>query len=288
MLRIVTDSTCDMPLEKAKELGIDILPLSVLFGEKEYKDRVDLFEDEFYELLKNADSLPTTAQVNPDAFRKIFESYIENGDEVICITIAAKLSGTYQSAVIARELLGSDKIHIIDSQTVTAGALVLISEAVKLRDMGKSASEIVPAINELKSAIRIYAKIPILKYLKMGGRISPAAAMIGGALGIIPVIMIEDGEISVVGKGRGNAQADKIINSEIEKNQIHGDYSVVFAHACDLENGEEFKKSLCEKFQIASADLVGMGPVIGTHAGPGAVGLAYAVKQKIIMRNLHT
>ncbi len=202
-IRIITDSTSDIPVENQAAMGIDIVPLSVIFGEKKYTDGIELKKEQFYEMLSSAATLPTTSQVNPDEFEILFKSYVDAGDTVVGVFISSKLSGTYQSAVIAKDALGSDQIFIVDSKSATFGLALLVYEAIKMRDRGDSAVQIHAALNELSNRIKFYAVVNTLKYLKMGGRLSSSAAILGGVLHIKPLVSIIDGEVRSVAKERG-------------------------------------------------------------------------------------
>ena len=216
-IKIITDSTCDIDISRQEELGIEIVPLSIKFGDKEYIDGVTLTKSEFYKLLAQCDELPTTAQVNPKRFEKIFSDYINNGDEVIGLFISSKLSGTFQSAIIAKNLVGSEKIHLVDSKTVTFPLGLLVLEAAKMRDQGMSALEIIEKLEDLKTRLRFYAVLDTLKYLKMGGRLSPTSAFFGSVLQIKPIVSIVDGEVIAVDKKKGLRAASQSIGKKVEE-----------------------------------------------------------------------
>ena len=199
-IRIITDSTCDIELEEQERLRIDIVPLTVSFGEDQYLDRVEINKTNFFDKLRKCDSLPTTSQANPDGFLKLFSQYTDSGDVVVYISMSSKLSGTYQSALIAKDMAGSKDIYVIDSKNATFGLALLVRAAVKMRDEGKNADEIVNNIEDLISRIKLMAVVSTLRYLKMGGRISASVAAVGNILGIVPVLGLDDGEIKAFGK----------------------------------------------------------------------------------------
>ena len=208
MIRIVTDSTSDLSRERREELNIESLPLSVHFGEETFRDGVDITNREFYERLAQVETLPTTAQVNPEEFAALFRKYLDQGDEVVGIFISGAMSGTCQSAAIARDMVdGEAHIFIVDSHTVTFALGLLVETAVLLRDQGLSAREIAARIEELSGRTRLLAVVDTLKYLKMGGRIRAATAVVGGLLGISPIITIENGLVESIGKARGRKAA---------------------------------------------------------------------------------
>jgi DegV family protein with EDD domain len=278
-LRIITDSTCDIPVEAQEKLGIDIVPLSVHFGDKEYLDGVDLKNEQFYSMLENAKELPTTSQVNPSTFEEIFEKYIANGDTVLGIFISGKISGTYQSAVIAKDMVKSDKIYLIDSKTATFGLMIFVNEAVKMRDNGESIEKIVSVLENMSRNIKFYAIIKDLKYLKMGGRISSSTAIVGTLLGINPIVGIIDGEVKPLGKARGQKAAYKWVLSKIKEGNPDYSYAFGFAHSNAPSLMRDFIDFLSKELPIKHINTGDIGCVIGTHAGPGCVGAAYIEKE---------
>ncbi len=277
-IRIITDSTSDIPVEHQQLLGIDIVPLSVIFDEKKYTDGVDLKKEQFYDMLSKSTTLPTTSQVNPDEFEILFKRYIDAGDTVIGIFISGKLSGTYQSAVIAKEALESDQLFIVDSKSATFGLALLVHEAIKLRDSGVGAAQIYDTLVDLSRRVQFYAVVDTLKYLKMGGRLSSSAAILGGVLHIKPLVSIVDGEVKSVAKERGQKAAFAWILERMKKNEPDMQYPLVMGHSNDLRMMEEFKTFITSNINVAAPIICEIGCVIGTHSGPGCVGLAYIPK----------
>lgn len=280
MVKIITDSTCDLDIEKLNEMGVEMLPLTVLFGEESYKDRTEISPAEFFAKLEVSESLPTTSQINPADFEDVFRKHIENGDEVLGIFLSGNASGTCQSARIAAEAVGSDKISVVDSKQLTAGMTVLLMECVRLRDEGKSAKEIKTYIDEIKSKVRLVAMFSTLKYLCMGGRISKTAATFGTILGIYPMISIENGEgsVKVAGKVKGKKAAMKFIKDYFEANPVDETKTFAYAHTNSPEDLEILKETLSDSVKNERVITCNIGCVIGTHAGPGAVAIAYIGK----------
>lgn len=271
MIRIITDSTADFVNAENVALNVPVVPLKVIFGDTEYLDGVDLSNAEFYEKLINSDVLPTTSQPSPEAFMKEFAIAKEAGDEVICITVSSKLSGTYQSANIAKDILEYDKIHIVDSTTVTIGLQFVVRLAQKMVDEGKSVDEILEVVNDVVSRLEIYAIIDDLSYLCKGGRLSTSSAMMGKLLGIKPLIAIADGEISVYAKTKGMKAAYAKLVKAAENMEFS--YSYGIAYSPSLEAGAPFIEYVEERLGKASV-VCPIGAAIGTHAGPGALGFA--------------
>ena len=280
MIRIVTDSTSDLSRERREELNIESLPLSVHFGEETFRDGVDITNREFYERLAQVETLPTTAQVNPEEFAALFRKYLDQGDEVVGIFISGAMSGTCQSAAIARDMVdGEAHIFIVDSHTVTFALGLLVETAVLLRDQGLSAREIAARIEELSGRTRLLAVVDTLKYLKMGGRIRAATAVVGGLLGISPIITIENGLVESIGKARGRKAAFQWIERRMESEQPDLSLPVSFGHSNSPEAMAECQAYFADK--VAGAAVLGLdiGSVVGTHVGPGATGIVYFVKR---------
>ncbi len=280
MVKIITDSTCDLEIEKLNELGIEMIPLTVLFGDESFKDRIELSPSEFYSRLETSPELPTTSQVNPADFEDVFRKHIDNGDEVLGLFLSGNLSGTCQSARIAAETIGSDKISIVDSKQLTVGMTVLLLECVRLRDEGKTAKEIKTYIDEIKSKVRLIAMFSTLKYLCMGGRISKTAATFGTMLGIYPMICVENGEgiVNVTGKVKGKKAAMKFIKDYFDANPVDETKAFAYGHTNSLEDIEVLKETMADSVQNKNIVTCNVGCVIGTHAGPGAVVIAYISK----------
>ena len=276
-IKIITDSTSDIPFERQSELGIEIVPLTVRFGNEEYIDGVTLTKPQFFQKLASGSELPTTAQVNPEKFAQVFRRY-DKEDEIIGIFISSKLSGTFQSAVIAKDLLHSEKIHVIDSRSVTFGLALLVYEAVRMRDAGYSATEICNAMQSLTQRLRFYAVIDTLKYLKMGGRLSTSSALLGTMLRIKPIITLQNGVVEVIDKKQGQKSAVEAIAQKVQADQPDPNYQVVFGDSNAPNLTAMLKESLKGDVDVVGSTSVELGAVVGTHAGPGCAGLAYVMR----------
>jgi DegV family protein with EDD domain len=275
MVRIITDSTSDLGRAHGEELGIDILPLTVHFGQESFRDGVDISIPEFYAKLTSSNTLPSTSQVNPSDFETLFRQYTADGDEVLCLLISSDLSGTCQSALMARDMVGSENIHIVDTRSVTFALGLLVEEAVRLRDSGKTAAEIADVITGLSRRLCLVAAVSTLKYLKMGGRLSATSAVVGGLLNINPIVSVQNGKVEAIGKTRGRKAAFQFMLKYLQQNPADPGYPVAFGHSNDPE-----ALSACMEFFSAYVDtkscVVGdIGSIVGTHAGPGATGIAY-------------
>lgn len=278
MVRILTDSSCDISMEKGLALNIDIIPIEVHFNGKSFRSGIDITNSEFYEKLKNADKLPTTTQIIPITLEDRISKYLNMGDEVVCMFLSSEMSGTHANMVAVMNSMNSANIHIVDTKFTTFGLGLLVMEAVKLRDAGFSGKEIASKIQELVPRVTLYASLETLKYLKMGGRLSSTAAVVGGILGIYPIITIKNGKVESIGKARGRALANKNMLSMVEKKGISSDFGVTYGHSNAPDQCDNMKKlfsSLVSKKQHTTLEI---GPIVGTHIGPGAIGIAFISK----------
>lgn len=277
-IQIVTDSASDISQAEAKALNIDVLPLKTIFGEEEYLDGVTIDHVTFYNKLIESDVLPTTSQLSPFDFEKAFRSAVENGNEVICITVSSKLSGCYQSANIAAEEF-SGKVVVIDSLSVAIGERNLVNLAVQERNAGKSCSEIVAYLNEMTPKLRLIALVDTLEYLKKGGRVSSAAAMAGTLLGIKPVIAVDDGSVAILGKARGSKNGNNMLMTHVEKSGGI-DFSLPFSLAYSGLDDSMLQKYIQDSVSLYEGrasylPIHTIGSTIGTHVGPGAIAVAF-------------
>ncbi len=277
-VRIITDSTSDIGLKQAKELGVDILPLTVHFGQEEYLDGVNLTNEMFYEKLLTSEELPTTSQITVTTFETVFNEIVKEGDEAVVILIASKLSGTCQSAMIARNMVSPKRIRVIDSETVTFGLGVAVREAVRLRDLGMSATEIAEELERIKKNIWLLAYIDDLTYLQKGGRLSATSAFFGTLLGIKPIIEVKDGEVRLVHKERGLKNAFSWIIDTVKKTGIDLSRPYSFGHTNNPQLAKEFIAQFTEEISLPQTPLSDIGTVVGTHVGAGCTGFAFFKK----------
>lgn len=279
MIKIITDSTSDIDVTYAKELNIDIVPLKVIIDGKEYKDRVDLQPDQFYSLLEKSEVLPTTSQPSPQEFLNYYEEAKEKGDSVIVMTLSGTISGTYQSANIAKDLAEYENIYVIDSLNATQALRLLVLKAVALREEGKDAETIFNELQAYKERVRIVAFVDTLEYLCKGGRMSKTVAAAGTLLKVKPIIGLRDGKLEMFSKARGAVKATaKIIELIHEDGEIDFNEPICIGYTGNDEGLEKFEQALRDEFKFEDVLHGFVGPVIGTHAGPGARLIAYVKK----------
>lgn len=278
-VKFIIDSAGDMNPAECEKLGVTHLPLTVRFGDEEYADAVTLSHGDFYDKLTTNPNHPTTSQVTPAVFADAYEHLTAQGHEVVVITLSSRLSGTYQSAVIAADEY-EGKVFVVDSLNATAGEQVLLRRGLMLAQQGLSAEAIANQLNEEKSRIRLYAVVDTLEYLKKGGRISAATAVVGGMLNIKPLIAVQEGVVESVGKARGQKAANTQLRALVEKTGgIDPDMPAMMVWSGNSnENMRKFMEDHSDLWEGREMPAGSVGCVIGTHVGPGAFGLTYFEK----------
>ena len=277
-VHLIIDSTADLPLWVREKT--QVVPLKVRFDDEEFIDGVTITHKEFYEKLVESDVLPCTSQASPLDFDHVLHPIVEAGDSAVVITLASKLSGTYQSASIASEEM--DDVYVVDSESVAIGGGILVWRALQLVEQGLSAKEIAEQLDREKQQIHVIALVDTLEYLKKGGRLSKTAAFAGGLLNIKPVVGVRHGEIQVLGKARGSKQGNNLLVKEIEAaGGVDFDRPVLLGYT-GLSDAmvHKYKEDSEHLWKHAKEELhvVPIGSVIGTHVGGGAVAVAFFEK----------
>ncbi|NIK75708.1 DegV family protein with EDD domain [Paenibacillus castaneae] len=272
-VRIVTDSTADIPAEIRERLGISMVPLKVLFGEETYLDAVTIESKQFYEKLAESSSLPTTSQPSPLEFSEVYERLLsEDADApIISIHLSAVLSGTYQSAVIAHSMLEQESdITIINSKSASYGFGLRVIKAAEMAEAGESKERIIEEMERLAQNMELYFLVDTLDFLQKGGRIGKASALIGSILNIKPILSLDsEGVVLAVDKVRGSKKAMARIIAMLK--QTYGDdpVGVTFAYTDRKETAEELHELVKSEFNVKTVGWTTIGAVIGTHTGPG-------------------
>jgi len=278
MIRILTDMGSDIPYLRADAHGVEIAELDIRFDDFPYDYRNDTDFSVFYENLTRSKKLPTISQVTPGQYMDVFEDAKEKGEEVLVITISGKLSGTYQSAVMALEMCDYDAITLIDSHQCTITQRLLVDHAVKLRDAGKSRADIAAELERLRDSLSLVVLLDTLTYLKKGGRVPPAMAMLGTILNMKPAVMLRNGAVAPLSKARGFQAGKQILWKQFETDGFDPTWPVYFGYSLDKARGEAFMQETKEKYGLTDCRLFPVGGVIGTHAGPGGVAIGYRKK----------
>ena len=277
-IHIITDSASDISQEKAKEWGITVLPLTVRFGEDEYLDGVTLSPHDFYEKLVETDEIPKTSQISPYVYKDAFEKAMSEGNQVLCFCLSSGVSGSYRSACMAaRDYPG--QVFVIDTKQFCVSQYIIVERAVQLREVGVSAEKIAETILREQKDAHVIAVFDTLEYLKLGGRISSAVAVVGNILRVKPVLTIEEGVVKLLGKARGSRNSENMLTQFIgQMGGIDFDRPLCLGYT-------GFDDTFLKKYIKDSAflyeghedclQIAPVGATIGTYAGPGAIALAF-------------
>ena len=277
MIRFLLDTSSDFTVEEVKAKGMDLVPLHITLGEADYKDAYDLTKDAFYELLTTGEEFPKTSQPTPQDFVDAFEEAKEKGDELICILLSSRLSGTFQSATLAKSIVEYDNIHLVDSLGATHMIRIMAEYGQELADAGKSAKEIVEALEEMKSKIKVLAVVDTLEYLCKGGRVSKTTAAIGEAAKVKPMITVANGEVAVIGKSLGKNKAIGNLLKALGECEVDERFPIYAVSTLGTENCEVFEKRLTDA-GYSFKERLQIGATIGTHVGPGVFGMIFVTK----------
>lgn len=281
MIRIITDSAADFEPWELEKLHITCIPLVVMFGEEEYRENVNLTKTRFYELLAESDTLPKTAQASPQLLLELFEDAKKQGDDAIYICLSSALSGTCQSALMTKELVGSDHCHVVDSLNGTGGQRMIVEYAVELRDAGKTAPEIVAAIEALRNRVTLFACMDTLENLYRGGRISQSVYTIGTMVQIKPIIQVNTlGQVVVPAKAMGMKKGVDYLCRQVEKTQPDPAFPFYVMYTDKRANGENLAARFRSMgYDIPDSHIIQVGAAIGTHIGANAIGYVYVAKE---------
>ncbi len=282
MLRIVADSSCDITQVEAKKLNIEVIPLSVNFGNDTYKDGIDITADKFYEMLLQAKELPTTSQPNPLEFIERFEEVKKSGDSMLVIPISSKMAGTYGNACLYRNESDYSEIEIVDSLNTISMMRCLVLEAVKKRDEGKmNVHELADYLRAFTKRIKLIAMVDTLEYLHKGGRLSGTARVVGTILNIKPLISVVDGEVRLIDKKPGVNKAIEQLVKDLKDYDIDTNYPLVFSYSMNPDRMNMLIERLkADRGDLGNYEIRSIGPVVGTHVGPGASAITFVVKEK--------
>ena len=278
MIKILIDSSADLTSTEIKAKNVTMIPIQITINDKNYLDGVDLDHDTFYDLLTTSTEFPKTSQPSPQEFLEAFEKVKEDGDELICILLSSALSGTFQSAQLAKNIVGYDKIYLIDSLSAVSAIRILCDKALAMINDGAKSQEIITTLNELKGRIKIYAALNTLDYLSKGGRISKAAATIGELTKIKPIITVNDeGKVEIAGKRLGINKSISYIKEKIDSFTIDQNYPIYPLYSFGEENLNKLQQKLVEN-NYKLANSIQVGPTIGAHLGPEAFGICFVTK----------
>lgn len=281
-IRLVVDSSSDLPASFMEEHHIELVPLTIIFGQEEFRDKVDITPTEFYKKLTSSEVMPTTSQVEPNRFMETFKPIIDAGDQVLCITIGSSASGTCQSAFIAKDELDSDLIHVVDSNSLCMGTGYIAVIAAEMIKEGASVEEIIERITPLTdNRVEHLFCVDTMEYLKKGGRVKAGKAMVAELLNIKPILNVEDAITQPIGKVRGRKKIIPFYLQHLENTlDFEASPFLSVAHSEDEAFANQFIAAFKEKFEWNKPIMVSdIGATIGTHAGPGVLAVFYIKKQ---------
>ena len=272
---IVTDGTSSLTLDQSEQLGIKIAPIYINFDEKTYRAGIDLGDEEFYRLLSASKKLPTTAQPTEADFLELYNKLAEQAEEIVTIVISHQMSATIKSAEMAREQFHTVPVHIIDSDSASLGLGMIAIAAARAAQQGEDAQAVLKLVENLKQKMNVIFTVSTLEYLHKGGRIGGATAFLGSALDIKPILYIKDGRIEPLERQRTRKRSIsrlvEIMEQKAGKKPLH----VAIIHGNVPEEARELEQTVRSQFNCVEVVISDMGPVIGVHAGPGTLGLAF-------------
>ena len=278
MIRILLDSSADFSAEEVKQYNMELVPINITMNDKNYRDGVDLTKDEFYQLLVESEAFPMTAQPSPQDFLDIFEDAKEKGDQVIYLSLSSALSGTFQTATLAKNMAEYDEIYLVDTLSASRAIRLMAEYACKMREEGKDAASIAAELEEFKSRVVILAALDTLEYLQKGGRLSKAAAAIGELANLKPIITVtKEGTMAVPGKALGRNKALSTLVKMVTEKEIDTSFPIYSLYAVGEENTEKLEQKL-GKEGVRVTKRLQLGPTIGCHIGPGAYGVIFVTK----------
>ena len=278
MIKILIDSSADLTPQEISQKKVIMIPLQVAIQDKTYLDGINLDHDTFYNILTSSSEFPKTSQPSPQAFLEAFEEVKANNDELICILLSSALSGTYQSAKLAKDMVDYDKIYLIDSLSAVSAIRILCDKALEMINNNIDTITIVETLNNLKGRIKIFAALNTLDYLSKGGRISKTVATIGDLTNIKPIITVsEEGKVEIAGKRLGVNKSISFIKEKIDSYTIDESYPIYSLYTYGQDNLNKLQQKLItNNYKIAISLQV--GPTIGSHLGPEAYGICFVAK----------
>lgn len=272
-VRVVTDSACDLPTPLAAELGIDVVPLTIRFGAEELVDGVELSNQAFWQRLPGAATLPETAAPSAGAFGARFRALAESGaDGIICVNLSSRLSATMQAAQVAAQSFdGGCPIEVVDSLTCSMGLGNLCLAAARRANEGAPLDEIVLEVTDRRDRTRLFGTLDTLEFLKKGGRVGNARALLGSMLAVKPVVEVRDGVVEEAGKVRTRSKALRLLADKVHEQPVE-EVAVLQGDAPDIDDFLDLIEDVAPRDKIVVGSV---GPVIGTHAGPGVLGVTF-------------
>ena len=275
VVRIVTDSTADLTKEQQQAAGITVVPLNVHFGDQVFRDHVDLTADEFFRRLKASAQLPRTSQPAVGVFEEAYRTLRQNGDEIVSVHLSSKVSGTYNSALMAAKAVDEQTIEVVDSLSTSMALGFMALEGARLARAGKDRTTIAERLRALVPKARVICVVDTLTYLERGGRIGKARALLGSLLNVKPILQLKDGEVVPIGRARGRPQALSRLVELLERDGKVSQLAIM--HGAAPADAEHLRERVAASYPGLDILLTEIGAVLGTHTGPGVIGFTYLV-----------
>lgn len=279
MIRILVDSSADYAADELDGLNMELVPITITMGDKSFRDGIDITKNEFYEMLISSDAFPMTSQPSPQDFLEIFEDAKEKGDSLIYLSLSSGLSGTFQTATLAKNMVEYDNIYLVDTLSATRAIRIMAEYACKMREEGKDAAFIAEELERFKSRVTIYAALDTLEYLYKGGRLTKAAAAVGELANLKPIIHVnQEGKMTVPGKCLGRNKAFASLTKMITAKEIDTSFPIYSVYAVGEENTQKLEEKLAA-VGVHTTKRLQIGSTIGCHIGPGAYGAIFVTKE---------
>ena len=275
VVRIVTDSTADLTREQQQAAGVTVVPLNVHFGDQVFRDHVDLTADEFFRRLKASSQLPRTSQPAVGVFEEAYRTLRQDGDEIVSVHLSSKVSGTYNSALMAAKGVDEKAIEVVDSLSTSMALGFMALEGAKLARAGKDRGAIAERLRALVPKARVICVVDTLTYLERGGRIGKARALLGSLLNVKPILQLKDGEVVPVGRARGRPQGLSKLVELLERDGQASQLAIM--HGAARADAEQLRERVAGRYPGLDILLTEIGAVLGTHTGPGVIGFTYLV-----------
>ena len=277
---IVTDSVACIPKERVEEYGIEVVPIQVVFGDKVYRDGVDITPREFYAMLRKAEKLPTTASAIPGAVLEAYQKASQRSDSILCVTISSKLSGMFEAAQLAKEMAKEElpdvTIELLDSEIAAAAQGLIVLEAAKAAASGKSLSEVVETAKNVRQRVHLLIMLDTLYYLAKGGHVPKVAALAGSIIKIKPLLTFKEGEAEPIANPRTNSKAIERILQLMEQWMVKGEpLHVAVTHADVEDEAIKLRDRIASQYDCADLFITEFTPVMGAHTGPGVIGICF-------------
>lgn len=274
-IAVVTDSVAMLPESLARELSIRVVPIVLTIGDRSYRDGIDLTTEEFYRLLRASEELPTTAAPSVGEFLRVFEEALTDAEAVVAVHVSSELTSVYRFALMAADQIPGGRVHVVDSQSATMAQGFVALAAARAARARADLETVLAAAADVRSRVRFFAFLETLEYLRRGGRVNGAVAMMGNAIQLKPIVHIVDGQIAAIARPRTRRKATQamldLMSSEVADRPVRA----AVLHADAIDDAEALRRRVADQFDCLELHVTEMTPVMGTHTGPGLLGLAY-------------